>query len=155
MKGLILAALLLASPAIAQTRDVVAINAGANLVSFDGTLPSDFELGGTARASLSAHLSLVGGVFFGIDNSYARGSFGGRVTATDVTNPDFSVGFGIQYQASSEPAIRPEEWAPDVTVGWKPFPDLPKVTVGASGSYGLESNTAMLTLAVRYRLTSF
>lgn len=154
MKGLMLAALLLATPAFAAEYPVK-LFAGANAVSFDGSLPSDFELGGTGRLSASPHLSAVGGVFYGVGHSYLRGNFGFRVTATDVDNRDFSIGIGLQYQASSEPAKRPEEWAPDVTVGWRPFADMPKVSVGAQGSYGLDSNTAMLILAVRYELAAF
>jgi len=36
--------------------EVVHVNIGVNAVSFDGSLPSDFEVGGAARASLSPHL---------------------------------------------------------------------------------------------------
>lgn len=134
----------------------VKVNLGANTVSFDGQFPSDFELGGTARAGVSPHLALVGGAFFGLGHSYTRANLGVRVTATDVDNRDFSVGFGGEYQLSSEPSIRPEEWAGVVAIGYRPWPvDIPRLVVGASGSYGFDSNTAMLVLALRWNLTTF
>ncbi len=158
MKGIIVGLLLLlAVPAWAEEYPFK-VFAGANAVWFDGpkALPSDFELGATARASMTPHISAVGSLFYGLDNSYLRGSIGARITATDVADPNFSVGLGIQYQASSEPAIRPEEICPDVTIGWRPWAQtLPKIIVGGQGSYGLESNTASVLVAVRYELGTF
>lgn len=133
---------------------VVKVYAGVNTASFQGGFPSDFELGGTARASLSDHLSLVGGTFYGFGGSYLRGSAGVRVTATDVNDPNFNVGFGISYQASSEPTLRPQEWCPEVVVGYR-LPAYSKVIIGAQGSYGLNSRSAMLVLAARYNVASF
>jgi hypothetical protein len=137
--------------------DVVQVYAGANGIWFDGPdgPPGDLELGGAARASLSPHMSLVGGGFYGVNHSYFRGSAGLRLTVSDVDNPNFSVGVGLQYQASTKPSIRPQEWAPDVSIGWRPWPSLDRVTVGAQASYGMDSNRAYLIAAIRYRLDLF
>lgn len=146
-----------ASAASAQDR-VVHVNVGANGVWYHGDreLPADFELGGTASLSLSPHISGVGGAFYGLNHSYVRGSFGARFTLTDVQDPNFSIGAGIQYHASSEPRIRPEEWCPDVAVGWKPYPlTMPRIVVGAAGWYGLSSDQAGAYAAVRYELGAF
>lgn len=143
---------------VAQAADVVAIHAGANLISFDGAanLPTDFELGATGRASLSPHLSLVGSGWFGFDGSYLRGTGGVRVTATDVENPDFSVGLGMEYWASSEADIRPQEWVATASLGYRPWPEsMPKLVLGVQGGYGIESDQAHVLAAVRYHLTSF
>jgi hypothetical protein len=157
MKRLLLVLMLLAAPAAAQEK-VFAVYGGANVISFDGVaeLPRDFEIGGTGRASLSPHISLVGSTFYGIDNSYLRGTAGVRITATDVDNRDFSVGLGAEYQASSEPDLRPEEWTTTVSLGWRPWPDTqPKLILGAGGFYGLDSNQAGALFAVRYLIGSF
>jgi hypothetical protein len=153
-----LAALFLLCAATATAQEpVFKIYGGANAVWFNVSdegpvaLPSDFELGGNARASLSPHISFVSSVYFGMDHSYVRGTGGLRVTATDVNDPNFSIGLGIQYQASSEPDLRPEELAPDVSIGWKPWPETrPELVVGAQGGYGLDSGQAHVLLALRY-----
>lgn len=155
-KLLILAALLLvAAPVHAQAPSVVKAAIGANGVWFDDTAkPSDFELGGNVRASLSPHIAAVGAGYYGFSNSYLRGSAGIRITATDVDNPDFSVGLGMQYNFSSEPSIRPEEWTPDASIGWRPWPaEMPNVILVAQGSYGLDSNTAYVIVGARYALS--
>lgn len=119
----------------------------------DQTSPGDFEAGGTVRASLSPHISAVGGVFYGVDNSYIRGSAGVRFTVTDVDNRDFSVGVGLQRHASSEPSVRSEEWIPDVTIGWKPYPlEMPRVIVLGSAGYGLDTSQALVTFGLRWEL---
>ena len=148
---------LLASPVIAQ-EPIAKIYGGVNGLWYEGIdkFPPDFELGLNGRASLSPHLSVVAAAFYGIGEAYSRGSAGIRVTATDALDPDFSVGFGIQRHASDDPGIRPEEWAPDASVGWRPWPVLmPHLVVGAQGSYGLTSNQASVLVAARYHLLSF
>jgi len=169
MRKLVLAAFLLALSVPASAESIAALRAaddapkvvklygGANAVWFDDNgLPSDFEIGGTGRASLSPHLSLVGSAFYGIDKSYLTAAGGLRITATDVNDPDFSIGFGMQYRASSKPGVRPEEWYPDVSLGWKPWPvEMPNVVVGVQGGYGLTSNQAFALVALRFYLTQF
>src|SRR4249920_1914303 len=123
MRKLIIAALLAmlcAMPASAQT-SVVKAALGAQGVWYDDNVkPSDFELGGNVRASLSPHISAVGAGYYGFAHSYLRGSAGFRITATEVDDPDFSIGLGMVYNFSSEPSIRPEEWTPDASMGWRP-----------------------------------
>lgn len=152
---MILIVMALACAAVpAASEPVARLYVGANAIWFDETArPSDLELGGTARASLSPHISLVGSGFFGLENSYARGTAGVRITATDAQRSDFSVGFGAEYQLSSEPSIRPEEWVATTSVGWVPWPDdFPGLIIGGQGGYGLSSNTAYALIAVRHRI---
>ena len=63
--------------------ELIKLYAGGNLVYFDGarTLPSDFEVGGAGRVSLSPHISVVAASFYNIDKSYLSGAAGGRITA--------------------------------------------------------------------------
>jgi hypothetical protein len=148
--------LLLSAPAKAEK--VFSFAVGGNGVYFDGPegLPNDFELGFNARASLSPHISLVGSAYRGFQNEYNRGSFGVRLTATDVENKDFSIGLGIQRQVSSDLVLRPQEWASDVTLGYKPFPEtMPRVILGALGSYGLDSHQVGAYGAIRFVLGGF
>ena len=66
-------ALLLCLAVPAHGEEVFKVYAGANAVSWDGAaakLPSSFELGGNARASLSPHISLVGSAYKGINRDY-------------------------------------------------------------------------------------
>jgi hypothetical protein len=162
MKKLLLTFLLvgLAVPVLAAEHEepVFKVYAGTNAVWFQGSqdLPSDFEVGASGRASMSPHISLTSSVFFGLDNSYVRGTGGVRVTATEVDNKDFSVGFGMEYQASSEPRLRPQEWAATASVGWKPWPEtVPYLVLGGQGSYGLSSEQASAMVALRYYIGSF
>lgn len=153
----LLALLLVASVAHAGV-PVVKLFAGANAVASEGSLnlPSDYELGATARASLTPHVSLVGSAFYGLGREYTRASIGPRITATDVDDPNFSIGFGIEYVTCTKPEVRPKEWAPDAVVGWKPAPERwPRVVLGAQGSYGLDSRQAYLYVAARYELAAF
>ena len=145
-----------ASTALGET-PVIKMYAGAQGVWYDDDVkPSDFEAGGNARASLSPHISAVGCAYYGVSHSYLRGSIGARVTATDVDNPNFSIGLGIQYQASSRPDIRAQEWVPDVTIGWKPWPnDLPRWIVIGQAGYGLTTNAGNAIAGVRYELGGF
>lgn len=157
---LLLVALAFAAPAFAQTDPtlppsprVVNLYAGANGVWFDDDArPSDLELGGNVAASLQPNIAAVGAAYFGVDHSYLRGSLGVRVTATDVDNPLFSIGLGIQYQASSEPELRPEEWCPDASIGWRPWPTQKDWIVVGQAAYGLDSNNAYLVAGIRYNI---
>ena len=153
----LLVLLFLILPAMVSAEPVGKVYLGANAIWFDQgaalDLPSDWELGATGRASLSPHISVVGSAFYGVDHSYWRGSAGGRITATDVNNPDFSIGLGIQRQFSSDLEIRLEEWAPDATIAWRPWPaSKPKVILGLQGNYGLDSQQASVLVGVRYQL---
>lgn len=159
LKCLMLFGLLVASSAAAQT-DPRAIHVflGGNGVWYQGdrNLPADFEVGSNAAASMSPHLSLVGAAYYGVQESYLRGSFGARATATDVNDPNFSIGIGAQYHVSSEPQKRPQEFAGDVSLGWRPYPvNMPRVIVIAQSWWGFRSNQIGLIAGIRYSLGSF
>jgi len=109
------------------------------------------ELGGTASSSLSPHISLVGSGFYGLADQYVRYTAGGRVTATDTTNPNFNVFLGVVYRGGDRPAVQPNEWAPEAGFGWKPNPTWPLV-VGADAGYGLDSHNVLSYVALRYVL---
>lgn len=160
MKRIILAALaaltLTASSALAAPADALRLYAGANGVWLDGPgsgFPADFEASGTAAVSLSPHLTATGGLYYGLSHSYLRGDGGVRVTATDVSNPNFDVFLGLDYRGGSINAVQPSEWAPYAGIGWRPNPARwPALTVGAKSSLGLSSNRTVSTVAVRYQL---
>lgn len=129
---------------------------GLNAVAFDGAshLPSDFEAGAGGSISLSPHISAVGGGWYGLGESYLRGTVGGRITVSDVDDPNLSAGVGVSYVASSKPSIRPQELCGEAVLGWRPYPQTaPKITLGAGAAYGFTSNHAFLTLAIRYALS--
>jgi hypothetical protein len=146
-------ALLIAVSAFAA-EPVLSLYAGANGIWFDEKArPSDFEGGITASASFSPHIAGVGAAFYGFDNSYVRATLGPRITVTDANNKNFSVGVGLEYNACTEPVIRPQEWQGTVSLGWVPYPNtMPRWVVGAQGSLGLSTNEPFGMLAVRYRL---
>ena len=149
----IFAALLFASMAHAGEPVAKVFLAGQGVWFNDQVAPSDFELGATARASLSPHISLVGGALYGTNNSYLRGTAGIRVTVSDVDQPNFSLGLGGFYQASSKVEVRPQEFNVDASLGYRPYPvTMPRVIVVAQGAYGLDSNQASLLLGLRYSL---
>ena len=153
MKGLIAALMLLIAVPAFAAGPVLSLAAGTNAISFDGVadLPSDFELGGNAAVSLSPHISGVGSAYFGLGQSYLRGTVGVRVTATDVQNQAFSAGFGASYVASDKPSLRPSEWNGEAAVGIVPWPEMfPRITLVALGGYGLTSNQASILFGARY-----
>jgi hypothetical protein len=155
-KALLAAALFsLAVPALSKADEIVYQAAfGASAIWFDNNArPSDVEASVNGSASLSPHISAVASAAFGFDHSYVSGAAGLRFTVTDALDKDFSVGLGIQRHMSSEPKLRPEEWAPDVSVGWVPWSKSPRVSLVGIGSYGLASNLATASVGVRYRFT--
>jgi len=150
------AAVLLAAPALAQapTPTLAVLYAGANGVWFDDApFRSEIEACANGRASLSPHLSAVGSLNYGFSRAYFRSSVGVRATATDTENPNFSLGLGIQYHMASITGLRPNEWAPEVAVGYRPWPERwPRWSLTGLGWYGLDTNRATADLGVRYRL---
>jgi opacity protein-like surface antigen len=150
---LLVMALIVAVPAVAD-EIVYQAALGASAIWFDNEArPSDIEGSVNGSASLSPHISAVANAAFGFDHSYVSGAAGLRFTVTDAKDKNFSVGLGIQRHMSSEPALRPEEWAPDVSIGWRPWETSPRVSLVAVSAYGLDSNTATVSVGVRYKFT--
>lgn len=135
---------------------VFSLKLAGNGVWFEGpktAFPADAEAGLQGAASLSPHLAAVGSALYGLTHAYVRYTVGARVTATDVADPNFSIGFGVQYHGYSKAEMRPNEWAPDASVGWKPVPkDHPQLTLVAQGWYGLKSERAGGLLGLRWTL---
>jgi len=128
---------------------------GANGVWLDGPatdFTKDVEGAASLSASLSPHISAVAHGFYGFTQKYVRYDAGARVTATDVDNKDFNIYLGILYRGGSTDAVRPNEWAPDAGVGWRPNPKgWPHIIVGADAGYGLDSKKVVTTAALRYQ----
>jgi hypothetical protein len=142
------------APAAASTNGVMNAYLGASGAWFANADPSqgDLELTGNLSASLSPHISAVGGMAWGTCNSYLRGSAGGRITVTDANNPDFSIGVGAQYRVASKEELRPNEWATDVSIGYRPFPvDWPRLTLVGQGWYGFTTQKAGAQVGARWR----
>ena len=129
---------------------------GVNGAWLDGpgtAWPADVEAGGSASASLSPHISLTADTFYGFSHSYLRWDGGACATVSDVDNPNLSMALGISYRGGSTHAVGPNEWAPYVSVGWKPNPaKWPNFSLGGRGSLGLTSNRTLVTLGGRYAL---
>jgi len=151
--GIMFGALLyLTVPSLAHADPVLSVNAQANGIWVaDDARPSDFEVGGGGAASLSPHISAVGGIHYGVAHSYVRGSVGGRFTITDASDPNFSIGLGASYNACSEPRVHPEEWTGDAAVSWRPWPaQLPQVHLVMLGQYGFDTSEASLVAGATY-----
>jgi hypothetical protein len=149
-----LLALAAVAPSHASTNGVMNAYVGANGAWFTNADPyqGDLELTGNLSASLSPHISAVGGMAWGTCNSYLRGSAGVRITATDVNDQDFSIAVGAQYRIASKEELRPNEWATDVSIGYRPFPvDWPRLTLIGQGWYGLTSQKAGALVGARWR----
>jgi hypothetical protein len=135
---------------LANTTTLAAGVSGVWLDGPDAPGPN-LEASGHAAMSLSPHLSLVGMAAWGLTETYLRSTVGIRVTASDVNDPNLSVGLGVQYHNASIAVLQPNEWCPDVSVGLRPWPDKwPTVTLTGLGWYGLDSGRAGCSAGVRY-----
>ena len=156
LAAIITGCILLCSPAKAEPADALRLYVGANAVWLDGpgaAWPVDGEVSGNLAASLSPHITLVGGLYYGFANSYVRWDGGPRVTVTDVDNPNFDMFLGLDYRGGSIDAVQPSEWAPYAGVGLRPWPQThPNWTFGAKSGLGLTSNRTLSTIAIRYML---
>lgn len=153
--ALIILAPLFARPvAAADWRDVCGIFAGVSGAWLDGpgaAFPADVEAFGAAAASLQPHISVIASTSYGFTHSYFRGDGGVRFTATDVDNPDFNVYLGVRYRWGSTADMRPNEWAPDAGLGWKPAPETwPNFQLAADAGYGLQSNRMLTYVRAMY-----
>ncbi|HXJ64594.1 MAG TPA: hypothetical protein VNN79_12640 [Actinomycetota bacterium] len=155
LAALVLFAGLLGCSLSAVASPAVKVNVGANGVWLDGPatdFTKDVEGAATASLSLSPHISGVAQGFYGFTQQCIRYAAGARVTATDVDNKDFNIYLGLLYRGGSTDAVRPNEWAPDAGVGWKPNPKAwPHIIVGADAGYGLDSQKVVTTAALRYQ----
>lgn len=115
-----------------------------------GPVFKDAEAVGRGAISVTPHVSLVGGLAYGVDRSYLRGSAGFRLTATDVNNPDFSIGVGISRHWASEEGIM-DEAAAEAAVGWRPVPGRSFILTGLA-AYGIDTGRQIFSAAVVFPL---
>lgn len=153
--------------AASSLANILRVYVGANALWVDqnDALTRDFEAGGSASASLSPHIAAVSSLWYGFENTYFRYAVGARVTATDAEDTRFSVGLGVQWQSANEDLLRPSEWAPDASFGWRAFGpplapgakpvELQRLILVGQGSYGLSSNQARAFIGLRYLLPLF
>ena len=124
---------------------------GAWLDGPASAFPADVEASGRLAASLSPHISAVGGLDYGFTHSYARYHGGARVTTMDVMNPDFNTFLGIEYRGGSKPEVGPSEWAPEAGFGWRAFKsNWPRLLLTGDAGYGLTSKRVLVSLGIRY-----
>lgn len=134
----------------------VQVAAGANGAWLDGpsaAFPADFEAGGSASGSLSPHISAYGDLYYGFSHSYLRWDTGGKLTVSDVDNPDFSVFLCVEYRGGSIDALQPNEVAYGAGFGLVPWPErFPNFIVGGKAAVGGKTDRTIASLAFRYLL---
>lgn len=115
----------------------------------------DVEAGVSAAVSLTPHVSVVGAANYGVDRSYVRGSAGARLTATDVNDPNFSVGVGVSRHYVSEEGSGMDEAAAEAAVAWKPLA-ASRVIVTGLAAFGIDTGRRFFTakLVVPFKLSS-
>lgn len=107
----------------------------------------DAEAIGRASIGVTPHVNLVGGISYGVDKSYLRGSGGVRLTATDVNDPNFSIGIGISRHYVSEPGAGLDEAAGEAAIGWKPFASSRVILTGLA-AYGLDTGRRVFSAGI-------
>ena len=149
----LLVGMLAAVPTFCHAQPVVRAAVGANGIWFDALTPkpNDFELGGNVAASLQPHISLVGATYYGTEHGYLRGNAGIRFTASNVDDPNFSVGIGARYDLSSNEGVRPEGLTYDASLGYA-WPDAPAIVLVVQGAYHVEADQASVIAGVRYQI---
>lgn len=126
---------------------------GAWLDNTPASMPADFEASGSGAIEMTPHLTAVADVDYGFSHSYLRGAGGLRATISDVNDPNLSAYVGIRYRGGSISQLGPNEWAPDVGVGYRPAPKTwPHFLIGADAGYGLTSKAPLLTVGFRWEV---
>ena len=120
----------------------------------EGTAPAFRDAEAIARAAIGVtpHVNIVGGVSYGVDKAYVRGSGGVRITATDVNDPNFSIGVGVSRHYTSEPGAGLDEAAGEAAIGWKPFASS-RVLLTGLAVYGLDTGRRLFSAGVVWPLT--
>jgi hypothetical protein len=114
------------------------------------TANADLELAGNAAISLTPHVSITGGVAYGLGDQYGRAQADARICATDVDDPAFNAWIGVGRYFSKRSTDGLDEWAGKSGIGWHPIklPDgKPRPwLLGLTAAVGLETNRPSLTL---------
>lgn len=134
----------------------------ANGLWLEGTgpnFPTSLEAGGTAWASLTPHLTVNAGTFFGLSHSYVRWQAEPRLTISDADNPNINAYLGVRLRGASTTDFGPTEWALAAGAGWRPFPNKglttspwDNFTLGVDGAVGHTSNLFVATICARYEI---
>lgn len=119
-----------------------------------GNFPAFRDAEAIVRASvgITPHVNIVGGVSYGVDKSYLRGSGGVRLTATDVNDPNFSIGIGISRHYVSEPGAGMDEAAGEAAIGWRPFPSSNVILTGLA-AIGLDTGRRVFSAGLVWAVT--
>lgn len=122
---------------------------GQALWADEGGIPAykDAEAIGRASIGITPHINLVGGIGYGVEQAYVRGSAGVRLTATDVNDPNFSIGVGVSRHYVSEPGVGLDEAAGEAAIGWKPFAASRVILTGLA-TYGLDSGRRLFSVGI-------
>ena len=150
--AVMLAAVLFTAPPSqsASVWSAMSVGIGGQAVWVDeGNEPAfrDAEAIGRASLGITPHVNIVGGLSYGVDKSYLRGSGGVRLTATDVNDPNFSIGVGISRHYQSEPGAGLDEAAGEAAIGWKPFASSRVILTGLA-AYGLDTGRRVFSAGI-------
>lgn len=146
------------NPCKAHAEMVPRLYVGSHVAFINGG-NAEMELGGSASASLSPHISAVASAYHGLEHNYWVPRAGFRVTATDANNRKFSVGIGLEYQLKGSEQAGPKEWCSVASVGYRPWDGyadngkpkkLDPLVLVAQGSYGNSSQIARTLVGARW-----
>lgn len=114
---------------------------------------NDVEVGLTSAANLYHPISVVASGFVGVDKQYVYGSIGPRIALSDSTAHSYGTAISFERQFSSDETFKQNEWVAKASVAFRPWPtETPQVVLGAQGFYGISSNTAGVSAALRYQI---
>ncbi len=150
-----LSVVFVASAGAASIWDAASLGIGGQGVWVDeGGVPGFRDAEGIVRAAIGVtpHVNIVGGVGYGVDKSYLRGSGGVRLTATDVSDRTFSIGIGISRHYTSEPGAGLDEAAGEGAIGWKPFSSS-RVTLTGLAVYGIDTGRRIFSVGLPWLST--
>jgi hypothetical protein len=117
------------------------------------TTRKEFEVGAFGAYNIVPNFSAAGYAVRGFENRTWRAGLGPRLTVWKSVDKQHGASVSLRYAwhagpAEELPAFR-HEWEVGAEYG---FQFSPKVIIGATSAYGLDSHTSRSTVAARYRL---
>lgn len=118
-----------------------------------GGEPSANDVEGAANLAIgiTPHITVTGGVAYGINGGYWREQFDVRLAAIDREDNSFNVWVGAGRYWADKPADGLDEWAGKAGVGYRVPVKLPLV-LGATAAYGLDTERRSFVVALSYVL---